>query len=74
MALSVAVRCDPGLGFHAEALVKLGATRAEFEEMLGMGPYMGGGPSLMDAANALQAYEAFGGERAAGALGVAPRL
>ena len=53
MALSVAVRCDPGLGFHADALVKLGATRAEFEEMLGMGLYMGGGPSLMYAANAL---------------------
>ena len=30
MALSVAARCDPCLGYHAEALVKLGATRAEF--------------------------------------------
>ena len=66
MALSVAARCDPCLGYHAEALVKLGATRAEFEEMLGMCVYMGGGPSLMYAANALQAYEEFGGERAAG--------
>lgn len=67
MALSVAARCDPCLGYHAEALVKLGATRAEFEEMLGMCVYMGGGPSLMYAANALQAYEEFGGEGAAGA-------
>ena len=67
MALSVAARCDPCLGYHAEALVKLGATRAEFEEMLGMCVYMGGGPSLMYAANALQAYEEFGGEKAAGA-------
>ena len=66
MALSVAARCDPCLGYHAEALVKLGATRAEFEEMLGMCIYMGGGPSLMYAANALQAFEEFAAERTAG--------
>ncbi len=65
MALSVGARCDPCVGFHADALVKLGCTRAEFEEMLGLCVYMGGGPSLMYAAKALQAYEEFGGERAA---------
>lgn len=67
MALSVGARCDPCVGFHADALVKLGCTRAEFEEMLGLCVYMGGGPSLMYAAKALQAYEEFGGERAAAA-------
>jgi len=61
MALSVAARCDPCLGFHAEALVKLGCTRAEFEDMLGMCIYMGGGPALMYAAHALDAYEQVGG-------------
>ena len=66
MALSVAARCDPCLGYHAQALVKLGATRAEFEEMLGMCIYMGGGPALMYAAKALDAFEEFGGEKAAG--------
>jgi AhpD family alkylhydroperoxidase len=65
MALSVAARCDPCLGFHAEALVKLGCTRAEFEEMLGMCLYMGGGPALMYTAYALQAFEEYGGEAAA---------
>ena len=65
MALSVAARCDPCLGYHAEALVKLGCTRAELEEMLGMCIYMGGGPALMYAAHALDAYEQFGGEAAA---------
>ncbi len=59
MALSVAARCDPCLGFHADTLVKLGCTRAEFEEMLGMCIYMGGGPALMYAAHALQAYEQY---------------
>ena len=63
MALSVAARCDSCLGFHAEALVKLGCTRAEFEDMLGMCVYMGGGPSLMYAAAALDAFEQFGGEK-----------
>jgi AhpD family alkylhydroperoxidase len=61
MALSVAARCDPCLGFHAEALVRLGCSRAEFEEMLGMCVYMGGGPSLMYAAHALDAFVEVGG-------------
>lgn len=64
MALSIGARCDPCLGYHAESLVKLGCTRAEFEEMLGMCIYMGGGPALMYAAHALDAYEQFGGEAA----------
>jgi AhpD family alkylhydroperoxidase len=64
MALSVASRCDPCLGFHAQALVKLGASRAEFEEMLGVCVYMGGGPSLMYAAKALRAFEEAGGAAA----------
>ncbi len=61
MALSVAVRCDACLAFHAEALVKLGCSRAELEEMLGVCVYMGGGPSLMYAARALDAFGQCGG-------------
>ena len=64
MALAVSARCDPCLGYHAQALVRLGCTRAELEEMLGVCVYMGGGPALMYAANALAAYEEFGGEKA----------
>ena len=59
LALGVAARCDGCIGFHAETLVKLGATRAEVEETLGMAVYMGGGPSLMYAADAISAYEQF---------------
>jgi AhpD family alkylhydroperoxidase len=59
LALGVAARCDGCIGFHAEALVKLGATRQEVEETLGMAVYMGGGPSLMYAADAIAAYEQF---------------
>ena len=65
MAVGVAARCDACLGFHAKALVRLGATPEEFREMLGVAVYMGGGPSLMYAAAALAAYEEFGGEKAA---------
>ena len=64
LALSVGSRCDPCIGYHTKALVRLGATRAEVQETLGMCVYMGGGPSLMYAAAALSAYEEFGGEKA----------
>lgn len=59
LAIGVSTRCDGCIGFHTEALVKLGATKAEVEEVLGMAVYMGGGPSLMYAADALLAYEQF---------------
>jgi len=57
LALGVAAHCDACLGFHVKALIKLGATRAEIEETLGVAVYMGGGPSLMYAADALTAFE-----------------
>jgi AhpD family alkylhydroperoxidase len=59
LALSVAARCDPCIGFHAKALAKLGASRQELDEMLGVTTYMGGGPSLMYAANAMAAFDEF---------------
>jgi AhpD family alkylhydroperoxidase len=57
LALGVAAHCDGCIGFHVETLIKLGVTRAEVEEALGMAVYMGGGPSLMYAAEALGAFE-----------------
>ena len=57
LAIGVAVRCDGCNGFHMQALLKLGASKAEIEETLGMAVYMGGGPSLMYAAHAMQAYD-----------------
>jgi AhpD family alkylhydroperoxidase len=59
LALSVAARCDPCIGFHMQTLVKLGVTRQEVDETLGVTTYMGGGPSLMYAANAINAFEEF---------------
>jgi AhpD family alkylhydroperoxidase len=65
LAIGVATRCDGCIGFHMEALVKLGASRSEVEEALGMAVYMGGGPALMYAADALLAFEQFGEKHAA---------
>lgn len=57
LALGVAARCDGCIGFHVQTLVKLQVTRQELLEVLGMSIYMGGGPSLMYAADALRAFE-----------------
>jgi AhpD family alkylhydroperoxidase len=59
VAISVAMRCDPCIGYHVQSAVKLGLTKAELDEMLGVAVYMGGGPSLMYAANALAAFDEF---------------
>ena len=59
LAIGVTQRCDGCIGFHAKALVGLGATREEVAEVLGMCVYMGGGPALMYAADALRAFDQF---------------
>ncbi len=59
LSLGVAAHCKGCIGFHSESLIKLGATRQEVAEALGMSIYMGGGPSLMYAAEALQAFDEF---------------
>ena len=59
IALAVANRCPGCIGFHSQTLVKLQASRAELLEVLGMAVYMGGGPSLMYAAETLAAFEEF---------------
>lgn len=59
MALAVANHCPGCIGFHSQALVKYKTTREELMDVLGMAIYMGGGPSLMYAAEALEAFEEF---------------
>lgn len=59
MALAVAKQCQGCIGFHSQTLVKLQTSREELLEALSMAIYMGGGPSLMYAAEALEAFEEF---------------
>ena len=67
IALSVAARCDPCIGFHVQTYVQLGGTRAELADALGMAVYMGGGPSLMYAAKTSAAFDEFSAAAAAAA-------
>lgn len=57
LAIGVSKCCSGCIGFHVKALHKLGATRAELEEMLAVCVYMGGGPALMYTAEALKAWD-----------------
>lgn len=57
LAIGITQRCSGCIGFHVKALRRLGASRAELEEMLSVCVYMGGGPALMYAAEALKAWD-----------------
>lgn len=58
LAIGVSQRCSGCIAFHTKALARLGGTRTELEEMLAICVYMGGGPSLMYAAEAIKAWDA----------------
>jgi AhpD family alkylhydroperoxidase len=64
LAISVAVRCDDCIAFHAKAAVDRGASKDEILETLGMAIYMGAGPSVMYAAHALEAVDQFADAKA----------
>jgi AhpD family alkylhydroperoxidase len=57
LAIGISQRCSGCIGFHVKALIRLGCTRAELEEMLTICVYMGGGPALMYASEALAAWD-----------------
>ncbi len=59
LAIGIAGRCDACIGFHTQALVRLGMTQEELEELLAVAVMMGGGPSLMYATNAMEAFKEF---------------
>lgn len=65
LAIAVATRCDGCIAFHAEAAIKHGASRAEVLEAMGMAVYMGAGPNVMYAAQALEAFDQFSAKAAA---------
>ena len=57
LAIAVTQRCDACVGFHVKALLRLGASREQMMETLAVCTYMGGGPALMYAAEAVRAWE-----------------
>ena len=64
LAIGVAGHCDGCIGFHAKALVRMGVPREQVIEALAVAVYMGGGPSLMYAADAIHAFDEFRAEAA----------
>jgi len=58
LAIGITQHCSGCIGFHVKALIKLGCTKQELEEMLTVCVYMGGGPALMYTAEALAAFDA----------------
>jgi AhpD family alkylhydroperoxidase len=57
MAIGIAGRCDGCIGFHTAAAIRHGATRAEVLETIDVAIYMGGGPSYVYGAQALEAFD-----------------
>ena len=57
LAMAVAMRCEPCINFHIEAMMKAGGTREELGDILAMGIQMGGGPGLMYAGHALACWD-----------------
>ncbi|WP_371823688.1 carboxymuconolactone decarboxylase family protein [Novosphingobium sp. CECT 9465] len=66
LAIAVAIRCDGCIAFHAKAALEQGASRDEVMETMGMALYMGAGPSLMYAAQAVEAYDQFAAANGSG--------
>lgn len=58
LAIGITQRCSACIGYHVRALIQLGGTREELEELLTICTYMGGGPALMYAAEALKCWDA----------------
>ncbi|MGB7318442.1 MAG: carboxymuconolactone decarboxylase family protein [Planktotalea sp.] len=57
LGIAVATKCDACIALHVEALVRAEATRDEVADVLAMTIQMGGGPSMMYAAKALECYD-----------------
>lgn len=65
LGIAIAMRCEPCIGFHVEALHTAGGTREELSDVLAVALQMGGGPSLMYAAKTLAAWDELVGAKAA---------
>jgi AhpD family alkylhydroperoxidase len=71
MAIAVSTQCDGCISSHAKAAVRLGASKQEAAETLGVTLLMGGGPSSIYAPRAYAAFcefhDAVHGDQAAAA-------
>lgn len=59
LAVAISVRCDGCIAYHMNAAVNAGISREELQEMIGVCMLMGGGPSMVYGAQALEAFEQY---------------
>ena len=59
LGISIGVRCEDCIAFHTHESLANGATPEEIIECINVAMQMGGGPSIMYGAHALQALEQF---------------
>lgn len=59
LAIAIAVRCDGCIAFHTHDALKAGALPTEIADVIGVAILMGGGPSVVYGAEALNALEQF---------------
>lgn len=57
IALGIAAHCLDCIGFHVKAAIRAGASREEVAETVAVAMAMGGGPSYMYGAKALEAFD-----------------
>ena len=54
VSISICLRCEGCIAYHTTSAIKAGATREEFIETIDLAVEMGGGPSTVYGAKALQ--------------------
>jgi len=59
LGISICVRCEDCIAFHTHEALSQGATAEEVIECINVAVQMGGGPSVMYGAHALEALEQF---------------
>jgi len=57
LAIGISKQCVDCIGFHIRAAIAAGVTREEIAETISVCVLMGGGPSFMYGAKALEAYD-----------------
>lgn len=57
LGIAVATKCEACIAIHIETLIRCGASREDVGDVLAMCIQMGGGPSMMYAAKALECFD-----------------
>lgn len=63
LAIGIVRQCADCIGFHTQAAIKAGASKQDIAETVTVCIMMGGGPSYMYGARALEAYDQLTGHK-----------